>query len=292
MTFLHKLYLHLKNNTLLDRIQYQFSDIRKWDLMKSINQDYCIYQLEKNLKIKLYSDSYLSYLILRGTFENDEINFVKKILDEKFIFFDIGANIGLFSIIAAKRNSLVYSFEPTPKIFKRLEENIKLNDFKNIFPNNIALSNKKGLATLVIDEDSTLDAWNKLSANNDSKDSNKIIEVNTTTIDNFIKEHQLDLKRELFFKIDVEGWEKYVLEGAVNLLNESNPIFLIEFNDENFNQNNYNGEYIINYLEKFGFQFYEFYQKGIKPHITKKVYSYTNLIAAKEDNHLIKDYIL
>ncbi|MDT8412163.1 MAG: FkbM family methyltransferase [Vicingaceae bacterium] len=291
MAFLYKLYNHIKNFTLLDRVKYQFSDIRKWDLMKSSNQDYCFYQLEKCIKIKLYSDSYLSYLILRGTFENDEIRFVKKILNEKFIFFDIGANVGLFSLIAARRVRVVYSFEPTPKVYERLKENIKLNDFKNIFPHNLALSNKQGVSSLHLNEDSSLDAWNKLSSSNDINKSNITIDVKTVRLDDFLREQSIKLSEDIFIKIDVEGWEKYVLEGAKNLLKEGNPIFLIEFNDDNFNQNNYNGMYLIDYLEKFGFKFYEFSDKGIALHKTKQVYSYTNLIATKE-NQLLKKYIL
>lgn len=292
MTFFYKLYNHIKKFTLLDRVKYQFSDIRKWDLMKSTNQHYCIHQLEKNISIKLYSDSYLSYLILRGTFEKDEIRFVKRILNEKFIFFDIGANVGLFSLIAAKRVRAVYSFEPTPKIYERLKENIKLNDFKNIFPHNLALSNKQGVSSLHLDEDSSLDAWSKLSSNNDINKSNISIDVETIKLDDFLREQSVKSNEAIFIKIDVEGWEKYVLEGSENLLKEGNPIFLIEFNDDNFKHNNYNGIYLIDYLEKFGFKFYEFSNKGIALHKTKQVYEYTNLIAAKENNHLIKDCIL
>lgn len=291
MTFFFKLYHHLKNNTLLDRIEYQFSDIRKWDIMKSTNQGYCIHKLENKIKIKLHSDSYLSYLILRGSFESNEISFVKKILNKEFIFFDIGANVGLFSLIAAKRVHLVYSFEPTPKVYERLKENIKLNNFKNIFPHNLALSNKNGVSSLHLEEDPSLDAWNKLISNHVINQSNKMIDVKTISLDDFLRDQDIKLEETIFIKIDVEGWEKYVLEGAENLLKKGNPIFLIEFNDENFNQNNYDGKFLIEYLESFGFQFYELNNKGISIHNTKQVYKYTNLIAAKKDNQLVKDYL-
>jgi hypothetical protein len=78
-------------------------------------------------------------------YEKDESDMIEKLIffgDEKKSFFDIGANIGWYSIMAAKsnRNILVNSFEPIPKTFASLKGNVKLNALPNISIHNFGFS--------------------------------------------------------------------------------------------------------------------------------------------------------
>src|SRR5205085_647179 len=70
------------------------------------------------------------------------------------IVVDIGAHIGLFSLCAAQDASKVYAFEPLQDNFKLLEENIKQNNCKNIFPFQMAVARKTGQQELFINDNS------------------------------------------------------------------------------------------------------------------------------------------
>src|SRR4051812_46127494 len=85
------------------------------------DKNYFTHKLEENLRIKLFKGSELSRYIFNG-FEKKEINFLQRILQPGDLFIDVGANIGLFSLYAAKavgEAGSVIAFEPTPDIFSR-----------------------------------------------------------------------------------------------------------------------------------------------------------------------------
>ena len=115
-----------------------------WDKLFENNERIKV-ELEPELYIYHFKDSELSKMINKG-FEKDEIQFVKNYLKNGDTFFDIGANIGLYSIVAAKivgNNGKVFGFEPTPTTFSRFLMNVSLNNFDDIVVcNNIGLSNK------------------------------------------------------------------------------------------------------------------------------------------------------
>lgn len=182
---------------LLDiREKWIISNIHKRELVKNnkwnanfTNDNKFIFNLNNSVKINLYKDSVLSKLIYEGNFELDEISFVNNTLKDGDVFIDIGSNIGLFSLIASNlvgRNGKVISFEPSPKTFKRLEENIELNELQNVKLNNIGLSDKKGTLKLHVSENGH-DAWDTFATDINNIKYQNSIEVNINTLDNEIE---------------------------------------------------------------------------------------------------------
>ena len=93
---------------------------------KFVEKDFFQFNLNDDVRINLYEDSVLSRLIYDG-FEKHETNYLSTILKNGDIFLDIGANIGLFSLLASKlvgEQGKVISFEPSVDVFLRLKENI------------------------------------------------------------------------------------------------------------------------------------------------------------------------
>jgi FkbM family methyltransferase len=134
-------------------------------------------------------------------------------------FVDVGANIGGYAIRAAKYCK-VYAIEPLPRNYKILKINEKLNNVKiNSF--NIAAGNKNGKVKLYY----KIGDWGGPSI---KREFNEFIEVEMKPLDEIINEESIDL-----IKIDVEGVEDLVLEGARNLLNRTKMI-IIEKNKESF----------------------------------------------------------
>ena len=253
------------------------------------NTDIFLHKINDHLKINLYKDSILCKLIYFG-FEETEITFIKKYLKKGDTFFDIGANIGLYSLQASEiigKNGVIYSFEPTPITFKRLIENIKLNNYNNIKTINIGFSNKKESSDFNISNDGH-DAWNSFIKLNQLQNCSTI-KVNVEKLDSFIKER--NIQNISLIKLDVEGWEKFVLEGSTKLLSSKNPpVFIIEFTEEHaFAAGYYCGE-LFDYVKTFGYEWYSYDIETNKliQQQKKLHYPYENLLAIKDINACIK----
>jgi len=147
---------------------------------------------------------------------------------------DIGANIGQYSkSILESTGALVFSFEPLPDAFS------ELNQLKHQFPERIltfplALGNTKGFSTLYFgDSKSELASLSEevnqieyVGASNTSK-----MEVSIDKLDSYLEHLQKVAKEIDFLKIDVEGYEWEVLDGAQRVLSEMKPKFVqLEFN--------------------------------------------------------------
>lgn len=146
------------------------------------------------------------------------------------IVLDIGTNIGStllgFANIIGNKGE-VYGFEPDKYNYEQCQQNITLNNFKNIEVANIGLGNEKGEFSLVVDTP-TNRGGNRISLNN----NNKMAEIITVdTLDNWFqskKLSQIDL-----IKIDVEGFELNVLKGGSESIKKYQPKLFIELDDNN-----------------------------------------------------------
>ena len=143
------------------------------------------------------------------------------------VFFDIGSNIGLYTIMMSTSESLqnIYSYEPAQDTYVELEANIKLNNLSNIAtPYCLGVSSSDGTFNFQIE--SPLSGINSIvDTSFHNKDLfHEFTEIKTVALDNC---HHLESKT-LVFKIDVEGHEYEVLKGAKNLLSKNMCILQIE----------------------------------------------------------------
>ena len=146
---------------------------------------------------------------------------------------DIGANLGLFSYLMSCESSQVIAIEPQPKLANYLKKVLP----KNVTVQNLAVSDRDGIAEMRIPK---LKGLAGSSAQQDAlatiEDSNPItrqenldlIQVPIRTLDKILEnEPQID-----FIKIDVEGHELSVLNGAKHTLGQCKPILMIELYKE------------------------------------------------------------
>jgi FkbM family methyltransferase len=251
------------------------------------DKDFINHRLSDQLVIRLFGDSVLSKLIF-DDFETDEIRFLNEFLSEGDIFLDIGANIGLFSLYASKKvggTGIVYAFEPATITYGRLVENIRINGIGNIQPIQIGLSDKEEILELNVSTDGH-EAWNTFVSTEDTKFSIRE-KVQVKSLDHFLIEQGIELKRISLIKLDVEGFEINVLKGSINLLETPDaPVFMVEFTDENaINAGNCCHE-LYKYLLPYGYVWYTFdpVSRKLNKESIRLSYPYNNLIAVKKNS--------
>lgn len=155
------------------------------------------------------------------------INSYRTTIKPGAVVFDVGANLGLTSVVFSKLNASasVYSFEPSRNIYRCLKKTIRENNLVNCFPMQKALSANVGSISFSDNRDSA--SASHLSLNGESL-GHVSYPVEVSTIDAVYSEKGLD--RLDFIKIDVEGFEGDVLQGGLKTLQNLKPTVFLEFN--------------------------------------------------------------
>lgn len=195
-----------------------------------------------------------------GEYEKDELELLKKCLKKDSIVFDIGANIGYYSIVLSKyiNNGKVYSFEPIPPTYDYLCKHIEINDAKNIITNNIALSNYNGKAQFFYYDEGMVNSSMKI-LNKDVE--NKTVDCVVQTIDSFVEEKNIDID---LIKCDTEGSEYLVFKGAKETLMRCKPIIFTEMLRKWSKAFDYHPNEMINYLRELGYTCFTFGEGKLK----------------------------
>lgn len=130
---------------------------------------------------------------------------------------DVGANIGLVSLLLARRfpDRAIHAFEPNPTTFETLEANIARNTANKVSCHRYAVSDADG--TVMFDNDPVARGTASISKDTGGNTA----EVPATTLDSFVAKQGITAVGLL--KIDVEGYETLVLRGAHHVLNGIRP---------------------------------------------------------------------
>jgi FkbM family methyltransferase len=180
--------------------------------------------------------------------ERHEITLLRQILLPGDIFWDIGANIGFYTLTASplvRPQGRVVAFEPASHAWQSLTANLSLNPSDNVQPVQIALSDGSGQAVLYRRADFA-DGGASLISRDDYHGDSEV--VTTLSLDQFLA--QSGSPPPTFMKIDVEGLEGNVLTGGKNILQSGQPpLILIEMNDPDrigkiLRQAGYQGAYL------------------------------------------------
>jgi FkbM family methyltransferase len=186
------------------------------------------------------------------------------------IVVDIGAHMGRYTIISAKRvgvNGKVVAIEAHPGNFEMLNRNIKLNQLTNVIPLNYAVYSKETKIKLYLpDEESGYTMHHSIMSDYlftkyQDKTEDKFVEVSANTLDYLLQLEGIKQEEVNWIKIDVEGAEFEVLKGANDVLSNSKDIALLI---EVHGKNTY--EPIINSLKSYDFKidFEKTYENGEK----------------------------
>ena len=221
--------------------------------------------LRKPYKSKLFKDIEASL----------ELLFLSKLLlKEPLFFIDVGANRGEFVFTAEKAipPSKIWAFEPLPYFAKKL---------KALFPKitvfNVGLSDTETQTTLYVPVIKGIPDDSLSSVNKPSSDSFNTYTINCTTLDNLVEKNCIT-DEKIFLKIDVEGHEFNVLQGAEKTLKQAILVMLIEIEERHHKEKPL--KEMIQSIESKGFVCYHLHAQ--KPELIK--YSeYSEVFQKKED---------
>ena len=209
---------------------------------------------------------------------------IKQIKNDNSIFIDIGCNYGAYSIPISKiKNNLnIICFDPSRKSLDRLDENINLNNLKNLKYFELGIGEKKD--TVYFDDD-----INNYKNSGSFEINNKNIGylVNIDSIDNLIKENKIQMKKNVYIKMDIEGYEFFALKGLVETINNYDVIIFFEFSKKILeNHVNFETEFTeflnINNLKIYNANFVEQNPKDL----------ILNLNNLKKDHDVLDNFIL
>lgn len=191
-----------------------------------------------------------------GSYESNETAFLKSVFHDGDLFLDIGANLGWYSLVLGKHapGGRIYAFEPVPETVSRLEKNIALNQLNNVEAVCLGLFNKEDeLAFLFADDVSGATSLKMAGQGRGALPVREIL-CRTNTLDNVCQ--QGDLVPTLM-KVDVEGAELMVMEGALSTL-KHRPIILMELLRKWSLEFGYHPNDVFALLASFGYQAWTF----------------------------------
>jgi FkbM family methyltransferase len=169
-------------------------------------------------------DNYLDHI--RGVFEPHMVQLFDSLVKPSDTVLDVGANIGCTSILFGSRARQVVSFEPSPTTFSFLKKNLAAAGLNNVTPLNLGLGKTAGRFELTFSADNRSGGFvsNKVQASA----GHRVEAIDIAQGDTFVKGANLDGVD--FIKIDVEGFERDVIEGLRDTLSTYEPTVTLELN--------------------------------------------------------------
>jgi FkbM family methyltransferase len=183
-------------------------------------------------------------------YEQNELTMIEKLVADNDNFFDIGANIGWYSlnIGTARRGGHVFSFEPIPKTFLQLKKNIALNSLRNVTLCNFGFSNVVGEFNFYYYPEGS---GNASSENLTGRADVEEVKCKVRTLDDYTTETRVSVD---FIKCDVEGAELLVFKGGVETIQRDLPIVFSEILRKWSAKFGYNPNEIFTFFSSLGYR--------------------------------------
>ena len=169
------------------------------------------------------------HLIADGAYESTLCTALQSVLRPGSVFLDVGANIGVLSLFAAHRwcpQGTVLGFEASPQIFDCLAANAQANPHRALDIVHAAVTSRSGDTLTFYNAPESKFGMGSLT----NRFGTEGIAVPTVALDDAVRAHGIDRVRAI--KVDVEGFELGVFQGATQILTQpSAPVVFFEFND-------------------------------------------------------------
>jgi FkbM family methyltransferase len=229
--------------------------VRNPDLAYTSEEALVIVPLEDDVYLWVdLSDRIVGLPIARRTYEQSEMSFVREHVHSGQNVLDIGGHIGLFTMIMASlvgEQGKVYTFEPGDKSARLLQRSIQQNAFEErvtFFQN--AVGHQTGMVNMITPENDISHAGLRLFNQQASLMQGASVQpIHMVMLDN------LSLRRPIhFIKVDAEGAEPFIFQGAQNLLRQDRPVILSEIHTHELNRvTQHTPRQLIAYMASLGY---------------------------------------
>ncbi len=190
-----------------------------------------------------------------GRYEPNEMCAIADVLRPGMCFVDVGANEGIFTLLGAAMvgpSGAVHAFEPSPRERGRLTSNLELNGLTNVRVHPVALGSTPRTASLSI-SDQEHPGHNTLGGFGYPETSEAYsVEVAVRTLDQVVEREGLD--RVDVMKIDVEGSETAVLQGAEETLRKFRPVIIVEAQEKSLREMGSSIQELIHLIRSHGYE--------------------------------------
>lgn len=192
--------------------------------------------------------------VFRGKIHEPELTkLIQTFTKSGYSFIDVGANIGLHTVVAASskhgESQSFFAFEPDPAMYSLLEKNCRLNNFDYVDCFQEGLGDKDSILTLNISQTHNKGHNSFLPINTASKEH----QVRVSTLDTKFGKDESLLRKNIFMKIDVEGFELPVIQGGKTFIsNVSNMVIACEVWTDLMEDNGFSVDVLYNTLADFG----------------------------------------
>ncbi len=221
----------------LDRVAWKVAPSIRDFFGRRYDGEQILTEYDDEVKIWVCLSNYIeSNIFWQGVEEEDrgQVRLLKELLKPNDVFFDIGANIGVISLIAANilSEGYVHAFEPSEHHLQKLLRNIRANGFQNLQVNPFGLSDEEAVHELYlpVEQENQIRNTGRATVNeieNEDEDFKKET-IETRTLDSYVEEKGVN--RIDFMKIDVEGEELSVLRGGRETIDRLEPDVTMELN--------------------------------------------------------------
>ncbi|MGB7533507.1 MAG: FkbM family methyltransferase [Halobacteriota archaeon] len=200
------------------------------------------------LEFFFYDSTAFKRFLSDNPHERGEVEFLELILEEGMNAMDIGGHTGITTVVIAKQigeSGTLYSFEPVPEYFNILNKNIYRNGLKNVKTRQLAVSDHIGTTNFY---------KNNASSSIVPQAGIPGFQVDTTTIDTFLKEENVE--RMDLINMDCEGSELFVLKGAEKTLrrNKDKIKIFCEVHHSMLRDLGISVQDLVKYLQELGLQ--------------------------------------
>ncbi len=169
-------------------------------------------------------DDYLEHI--QGEFEPEMVKLFRSLINKEQVILDVGANIGCTAILFGDLGKQVFGFEPSPTTFSYLQKNLQAAGCANVNPVNFGLGKENGSFELTFAKSNRSGGF--VSNLTKASQGHQVEKIRIVQGDDYIKE--TGLQHIDFIKIDVEGFEKNVMEGLAQTIQRDKPVVVLELN--------------------------------------------------------------
>jgi len=243
------------------RVRFEYNDwVNKWlggkEITKSFHGNFLKFSLESRLSRIWFLPRYRGNVIHEPAISE----YLLENLGRDSVFFDIGSNIGFFTVLASHLCSEVHAFEMDPRLVVIVRENLRLNQSRaKVRIVNAAVTDKSGsnyqfspqLESDLLNENIT--AINKISVV--SGPAQVAFFPVSQSIDDYVKRNDV---RPNVIKMDIEGAEVFALEGMKDTLKNYRPKLIFEVHPKEIVQFGSTVEKQLNFLRELDYELYHF----------------------------------